>query len=68
MFLDLWVSPDLRYKVLDEEELEGALEKGWITKPLYEKSRIELEKLVNFVKRGDFPPRLVKFLEMQLNL
>ena len=68
LFLDLWVSPDLRYKVLDEEELEDALEKGWITKPLYQKSRIELEKLVNSVKRGDFPPPLVKYLEIQLSL
>jgi len=68
LFLDLWVSPDLRYKVLDEEELEDALEKGWISKQLYEKSRIELKKLVTSVKRGDFPPRLVKHLEMQLNL
>jgi predicted RNA-binding protein associated with RNAse of E/G family len=68
LFLDLWVSPDLRYKVLDEEELEDALEKGWIARQLYERSRIELEKLVTSVKRGDFPPPLVKRLEMQLNL
>ena len=68
LFLDLWVSPDLRYKVLDEEELEDTLEKGWIAKQLYKKSRIELEKLVTSVKRGDFPPPLVKRLEMQLNL
>jgi predicted RNA-binding protein associated with RNAse of E/G family len=68
LFLDLWVSPDLRYEVLDEEELEDAVEKGWITKQLYEKSRIELAKLVTSVKRGDFPPPLVKYLEMQLNL
>jgi len=68
LFLDLWVSPDLRYKVLDEEELEDALEKGWIAKKLYEKSRIALKKLVTSVKQGDFPPPLVKRLETQLNL
>lgn len=68
LFLDLWVSPDLRYKVLDEEELEDALEKGWIAKQLYEKSRKELEKLVTSVKQGDFPPPSVKYLETQLNL
>jgi predicted RNA-binding protein associated with RNAse of E/G family len=28
LFLDLWVSPDLGYEVLDEEELECALLKG----------------------------------------
>jgi hypothetical protein len=68
LFLDLWVSPDLRYKVLDEEELEEALEKGWITRQLYEKSRMALEKLVTSVKQRNFPPPLVKHLEMQLNL
>jgi len=68
LFLDLWVAPNLRYKVLDEEELDDALQKGWITEQLYKKSRTELEKLITLVKRGDFPPPLVKHLEMQLNI
>jgi predicted RNA-binding protein associated with RNAse of E/G family len=68
LFLDLWVAPDLRYKVLDEEELENALEKRWITKPLYEKARIELEKLITSVRQGNFPPPLVKCLEAKLGL
>jgi predicted RNA-binding protein associated with RNAse of E/G family len=34
LFIDLWISPDLRFKVLDEEELENTLYKGWITKNL----------------------------------
>jgi predicted RNA-binding protein associated with RNAse of E/G family len=68
LFLDLYVAPDLRYKVLDEEELDGALRRGWITEQLYEKARTELGKLISLVKRGDFPPPLVKHLEFQLNL
>jgi hypothetical protein len=46
LFLDLWVSPDLRYKVLDEEELENALQNGWITKQLYDRAEKEMKKLV----------------------
>ena len=68
LFLDLWVAPDLRYKVLDEEELEDAVEKGWITEQLYEKARVELEKLVTSVRQGNFPPPLVKRLEIKLGL
>lgn len=68
LFLDLWVSRDLRNKVLDEEELENALSKGWITEQLYEKAKTELKKLINIVKKGKFPPYHVKQLEKTLNL
>jgi predicted RNA-binding protein associated with RNAse of E/G family len=68
LFLDLWVAPDLRYKALDEKELDDALQRGWITEQLYKKARTELEKLTTLVKQGDFPPPLVKRLEMQLNI
>lgn len=51
LFLDLWVSPTLGFKVLDEEELETALRKDWITRQLYNKAREELEKLIKIVKQ-----------------
>jgi len=68
LFLDLWVSPDLKYKVLDEDELEEALEKGRIEKQLYDKAKKELRKLVALVERGRFPPKLVRQLENRLKL
>ncbi|MEM3701084.1 MAG: DUF402 domain-containing protein [Candidatus Bathyarchaeia archaeon] len=68
LFLDLWVSPDLRFKVLDEEELENALHNGWITKGLYDKAKKELNKLINMVKQGKFPPYPVKLLEKKLRI
>jgi predicted RNA-binding protein associated with RNAse of E/G family len=68
LFLDLWVSPDLRYRVLDREELENALRKGWITKKLYKRAKKELDKLIDLVKKGGFPPRRVKQLEKKLDL
>jgi predicted RNA-binding protein associated with RNAse of E/G family len=66
LFLDLWVSPDLRYKVLDREELEEALRNGWIAKQLYAKAKEELNKLVKIVKQGKFPPYQIKCLEKKL--
>jgi predicted RNA-binding protein associated with RNAse of E/G family len=68
LFLDLWVSPDLRYKVLDEEELENAFDEGWIARQLYERAKKELMRLINIVKLGKFPPYHVKYLENKLRL
>ena len=68
LFLDLWVSSDLRFKVLDEEELENALYKGWITKHLYDNAKRELKKLIDVVKQRKFPPYSVRCLEKKLNL
>jgi len=68
LFLDLWVSPDLRYKVLDEDEFEEAFQKGWITQELHEKARKELQKLIRRVENKRFPPAVVKDLERRLGL
>jgi predicted RNA-binding protein associated with RNAse of E/G family len=68
LFLDLWVSPDLRCKVLDAEEFENAFRKRWITEQLYEKAKGELAKLVQCVREGKFPPYNVKHLERKLGL
>jgi predicted RNA-binding protein associated with RNAse of E/G family len=68
LFLDLWVSPDLRYEVLDEAELEDALCNGWVSKQLCEKAKEELNKLIQIVKRGKFPPYQVKCLEKKLQI
>jgi len=68
LFLDLWVSPDLRHEVLDEEELEDAFSRGWMTKQLYDAAKREMRKLINMVRRGKFPPHQVKRLEARLGL
>ena len=68
LFLDLWVSPDLRYKILDEEELENAFRRNWIAQQLYDKAKKELEKLINVVEQGEFPPYHVRRLETKLRL
>jgi len=68
LFLDIWVSPDLRYKVLDQNEFEEAIEKKWISKHLYERAKMELKKLIELVEQKEFPPRLVRHLEERLEL
>ena len=68
LFLDLWVSPGLRYRILDEDEFEEALQKKWIDKEIYEKARMELQRLISKVEDKRFPPYLVKDLERKLCL
>jgi predicted RNA-binding protein associated with RNAse of E/G family len=68
LFLDLWVSPDLRYRVLDQDELKEALKKGWISEQLHARAKRELKKLVTLVEMKDFPPRPVRQLEKRLKL
>jgi len=68
LFLDLWVSPDLNCRVLDQHELEEAIKQGWISRQLYESANKELGKLVALVERKEFPPRLVRQLEERLKL
>lgn len=68
LFLDLWVSPDLRYKILDEDEFEDAFRKGWITKELHDKAKRELQKLILAVENRRFPPAPVRELERKLRL
>jgi predicted RNA-binding protein associated with RNAse of E/G family len=68
LFLDLWISPDLRYRVLDQDEMEEAMKKSWISRQLYSRAKKELEKLVAMVEMKDFPPRLVRQLERRLKL
>jgi predicted RNA-binding protein associated with RNAse of E/G family len=67
LFLDLWVSPDMKYKVLDEEELEDAFNHGWITRQLYERAKEEL-KLIDKVQGNRFPPPCVRYLEKKLHI
>lgn len=68
LFLDVWVSPDLRYRVLDEDELEEAFKHNRVSGQLYERARKELKKLVALVEQGKFPPPLVRQTEERLKL
>jgi len=58
--LDLWVCPDLSYQILDEDEFEVAVKNGWVDGSLAQKVERELNKLIQLVKRGEFPPAVVE--------
>jgi uncharacterized protein len=59
LFLDLWIWPDLRVEVLDEDELAQAERQGVISRLSAATARATLNNLVTDVKSGRFPPREV---------
>jgi len=60
LFLDLWIAPDGKYMVLDEDEFEEAISLGHLTDKQIDHARSVLQDLVEATRRDAFPPALVK--------
>jgi predicted RNA-binding protein associated with RNAse of E/G family len=63
LFLDLWITPDGRYVVLDEDELERALAKHVVSSSLARQARRELQFLIQLTKSGRFPPASIRKIQ-----
>ncbi len=59
LFLDLWVSPDGRYQLHDEDEFENAILHNWIRGDVAEKARNMLQNLISEIESCVFPPEIV---------
>jgi len=59
LVLDLWVFPDRRWKVLDEEEFKEAVSRGWLGAELAARARGELKRLLEDIRSSCFPPPIV---------
>jgi hypothetical protein len=60
LFLDLWITPDGKVYVLDEDELENAVRHGLISSTLAKKARLQVRMLVRKSELHEFPPTQVK--------
>src|SRR5438132_9590207 len=60
LFLDLWIAPDGKFAVLDEDELEEAAARGSITAYQIDHARRARQKMIEATGRGAFPPALLK--------
>jgi len=60
LFLDLWITPDGRTFILDEDELEEAVKKHYVSPPLAHLARTHMRYLTRSVQRRRFPPRIVR--------
>lgn len=60
LFLDLWIAPDGEFEVLDEDELQAAIEGGTISGQQAAQARDVLAHMIAATRSGDFPPRLIR--------
>ena len=59
LFLDVWRGPDGRVQVLDEDELEEAEARGWVTEEVALRARTEARTLTEQAEAGIWPPPVV---------
>lgn len=64
LFLDLWIAPDGKHMVLDEDEFEKAFTLGHLTSGRVGHARSVLQELVEAIERGEFPPAMVKHFSL----
>ena len=67
LFLDLWITPDGRYIILDEDQLDRAVARQTISPSLATRARKELRELVISTRAGYFPPKYIKKFQPTLN-
>ncbi len=68
LFLDLWIWPDGRHIVLDDEELTSAETKGIITPSQASCARRTITDLVDMLRRGEFPRETVSSFQLTADL
>ena len=60
LYLDVFVLPDMRYEILDEDEFQEAIERGWITEEQVSLARVTVARIVKDIEAGRFPPKIVQ--------
>lgn len=66
LFLDLWVFPDMKWRILDKEEFDEAVIKGWIDRETASIAMKKIIYLIGQVTEGDFPPKKIRELEEKI--
>lgn len=59
LFLDVWVSPQGKVLLLDEDELDEALGREWVDAPSAARAKQEGRRLVQGAEEGVWPPPVV---------
>jgi len=60
LFLDLWIAPNGKYVVLDEDEFEEAVRLGHLSRGQTDHARSVLQELIAATEGGTFPPLAVR--------
>lgn len=64
LFLDLWITPEGDYIVLDEDEFENAMKHGYLPKNLANQTWKQMDSLIRAFRAGRFPPAAVQKMEL----
>ncbi len=59
LILDLWIFPDLTYRVLDEDEWQQAIQAGLVSKEIQNMVRKTLKGLKREIRMGKFPQNYI---------
>jgi len=62
LFLDLWVFPDGKHLVLDQDEFDKAVAEGLLTNNQIRRAKAELGNLIRAVESKQFPPQKIRRL------
>jgi len=65
LLIDVIVYSEKSYEIKDIDELEQAFEFGLIDKRQYDISVFAMNRLVNNIKRGDFPPKEFEYMKFE---
>lgn len=60
LFLDVFIDLDGRVHLLDEDELDEALRRGWIDSDTARTALAEADRLVAAARSGTWPPAIVR--------
>ncbi|MGD2218203.1 MAG: DUF402 domain-containing protein [Gemmatimonadales bacterium] len=58
--LDLWVDAASRFQILDQDEFDEAVDRGWIDPATAARARSELSGIVAKLRAGEWPPAVVR--------
>lgn len=65
LFLDVWVEPDAAaFQVLDRDEFDEAVDRGWLDTATAQRARQELQALANRIRQGRWPPKAVREIDL----
>jgi predicted RNA-binding protein associated with RNAse of E/G family len=59
LFMDVWIPPEGKPRVLDREELDEAAASGWIDEPTRTRALDEVDWILDAAARGRWPPAVV---------
>lgn len=60
LFLDLWMTPEGAIHRLDEEELDEAEARGWVSGEEAAGARAELDRIETLARAGEWPPPITR--------